>query len=83
MGPVSYTHLDVYKRQETFGTFEALKKADFESLVAIRDVGDVVAQCILDFFASPQVEATLEKLSARGVKPQPCLLYTSDKSIFF
>ena len=56
---------------ETFGTFEALKKADFESLVAIRDVGDVVAQCILDFFASPQVEATLEKLSARGVKPQP------------
>ena len=39
--------------------------------MAIRDVGDVVAQCILDFFASPQVEATLEKLSARGVKPQP------------
>ena len=36
----------------------------------MRDIGEIVAQCIVDFFASPEVEHTLEQLFALGVEPQ-------------
>lgn len=54
-----------------FGTFAALRQADQAALVAIDEVGEVMAQSVLDFFASPQVEQTLERLFAAGVDPQP------------
>lgn len=55
---------------DTFGTFDAVAAADLESLVAIRDVGEVVAQCIIDFFASPQVVTSLKKLKEYGAWPK-------------
>ena len=55
---------------EKYGTFEALKEAKFEDLVAIKDVGDVVAQCIVDFFHSEEIMATIDKLFEKGVKPK-------------
>lgn len=57
---------------ERYGTFEALMQAPAEELVEIRDVGEVVAQCIVDFFAGEHVQATLEKLFQAGVAPRPC-----------
>ncbi|MBQ9942480.1 MAG: NAD-dependent DNA ligase LigA [Christensenellaceae bacterium] len=56
---------------ETFGTLEAVQAATFEELTAIRDVGDTVAQCIVDFFASENVQAILKKLADKGVVPIP------------
>ena len=55
---------------ETFGSFEAVRAATMEELVAIRDVGEIVAQSILDFFASEQVNASLEKMLKLGVCPK-------------
>ncbi len=55
---------------EKYGTFEALKEAKFDDLVAIKDVGDVVAQCIVDFFHSEEIMVTIGKLFEKGVKPK-------------
>lgn len=53
-----------------FGTLEALRQAPFEDLVAIEDVGGIVAESILDFFADASISAQVDKLLAEGVEPQ-------------
>lgn len=55
---------------EHFGSFDAIAAATGEELVGIRDIGDIVAQSILDFFSSEQVKETLEKLKNCGVAPK-------------
>ncbi len=55
---------------ERYGTFENIKKATLEELVEMRDIGEVVAECIVDFFKREQVIATLERLEKNGVKPR-------------
>ncbi|MBR3843085.1 MAG: NAD-dependent DNA ligase LigA [Christensenellaceae bacterium] len=52
-----------------FGSFEAVRNAALEELTAIRDIGEVVAECIVDFFASEQVREVIEKLFGYGVTP--------------
>lgn len=52
-----------------FGSFEAIRNAALEELTAIRDIGDVVAECIVDFFASEQVREVIDKLFDYGVTP--------------
>jgi len=54
----------------TFGSFEALKHAGFDELSAIRDVGPIVAQGIVDFFSDEGVQNTLDRLSEMGVTPK-------------
>lgn len=54
-----------------FGTLENLRRATYEDLLAIADVGSVVAQSILDFFADPFIAAQVDKLLAEGVVPEP------------
>lgn len=53
-----------------FGTLEALRRASFEDLTAIEDVGGIVAQSILEFFADPFIAAQVDKLLQEGVEPQ-------------
>ncbi len=55
---------------QTFGSLENLRAATFEQLVAIRDIGDIVAQGIVDFFASDNVKALFERLFNLGVQPK-------------
>lgn len=55
---------------ERYGTFEALRNATMEELVEIRDIGETVAKCIVDFFGSEQVMRTVERLFANGVTPK-------------
>ncbi len=64
---------------KTFGTFRGLMAADREALLCIRDVGEVVARSLLDFFASEQVEKTLRRLWDAGVAPQP---YAEARGVF-
>ena len=53
-----------------FGTLQALRQASFEELVSIEDVGEIVAQSILDFFADDFIAAQVDKLLAEGVEPE-------------
>lgn len=55
---------------EAFGTFEALQDANMEQLIAINEVGEVMAQSVVDFFASEQVKQTLLRLFSAGVHPK-------------
>ena len=50
-----------------FGDIEALKKASFDELAAVNDIGPVTAENIVSFFASPANERLLEKLAECGV----------------
>ena len=54
----------------TFGTLQMLREATLEQLVAIPDVGDIVAQSVTEFFSFPENNAMIERLLAAGVKPQ-------------
>lgn len=52
---------------ESFGTLQNLAQASDETLQAVEDVGPIVAQCILDFFASPTNQLILKDLATLGV----------------
>ena len=54
---------------KTFRTLTAVRAATFEELIAIEDVGDVVAEDIVTFFADPSIAAQIDLLLAHGVKP--------------
>ena len=64
---------------EAFGSFEALQNASMEQLVAIDEVGEVMAQSVIDFFTSEQVKQTLLRLFASGVQPK---IYQKREGIF-
>ena len=55
---------------ERYGSFEAFSHATQEELIEMRDVGEVVAKCIIDFFNSDAVEKTLHELKYAGVSPR-------------
>lgn len=51
-----------------FGSIDALMKATREELIAIEDVGETLADCILDYFASPDNLATIAALKNAGLQ---------------
>lgn len=53
-----------------FGSLEALMDAKQEELVALDDVGDIVAQSITEFFALDENKGFVERLLNAGVRPQ-------------
>ncbi len=55
---------------ERYGSFTAFTQATMEELVEIKDVGEVVAECIIDFFKSEEVQKILDKLFKAGVLPK-------------
>ena len=55
---------------KTFKTLENLKNATFEQLVAVSDIGDTVAECILDFLKEEKVIKTIDELLTLGVSPK-------------
>lgn len=54
---------------KSFHTLEAIRSASFEQLVAIRDIGAIVAQSILDFFSDGRIMEQLDSLLSHGVTP--------------
>ena len=54
-----------------FGTIDAIRNASAEELTAVQDVGDIVAQSIIDFFADSSISAQVDRLLAHGVSPRP------------
>ena len=56
---------------EAFPSLPSLISADFEALTALRDVGPIVAQGILDHFAEPAHRSLVDRLLAAGLEPEP------------
>lgn len=52
-----------------FKSIDGLKKATFEELVSVQDVGDIVAKCVLEFFNEKEVLNTIDELLSLGVNP--------------
>lgn len=52
-----------------FKSIEGLKSATFDELVSVKDVGDIVAKCVLEFFNEEKVLATIDELLKLGVNP--------------
>ncbi|GAA0126196.1 NAD-dependent DNA ligase LigA [Clostridium sp. CTA-19] len=52
-----------------YKNIDNLVNATFESLVAIPEIGDIVAKSIIDFFNSNEVKKNVEELLNLGVKP--------------
>ncbi len=53
-----------------FSTYENIKNATIEDLIAIKDIGEVVAKDIVDFFSSDARLQVLEELFLAGVSPK-------------
>ncbi|MBQ8556478.1 MAG: NAD-dependent DNA ligase LigA [Clostridia bacterium] len=53
-----------------FGTLQRVQAASLEELTAIPDIGDIVAQSVVEFFSFPENNGMIERLLAAGVKPQ-------------
>ncbi|MEA4913198.1 MAG: NAD-dependent DNA ligase LigA [Christensenella sp.] len=63
----SKTAKDLAKR---FGSLSAVRAATREELLAIPDVGGIVAESILSFFGDANIASQIDQLLARGVSPQ-------------
>ncbi|MGG7142029.1 NAD-dependent DNA ligase LigA [Clostridium nigeriense] len=53
-----------------FKSLEGLRSATFEDLVSVQDVGDIVAQCVLEFFKEEKALKTINELLELGVNPR-------------
>ena len=53
-----------------FGTLEKVQHATIEELTALPDVGDIVAQSVIEFFSYEENRVMIGRLLAAGVKPQ-------------
>lgn len=51
----------------TFGSLDRLMAATREELLAVEDIGDITADCILEWFAQEQSQDIIERLRAAGV----------------
>jgi DNA ligase (NAD+) len=54
----------------TFGTLDKLRNATFDELIAIEDVGEIVAESVLSFFHDPRISQQIDDLIAYGVSPE-------------
>lgn len=52
-----------------FKSLDGLKNAKFDELVSVPEVGDIVANGIIDFFKEEKVITTIDELLELGVKP--------------
>jgi len=53
-----------------FASLEDLARCDREQLLAIHEIGDKVAESVIDFLNSPEKILVMEKLRAAGVQPE-------------
>jgi len=53
---------------DKFGTFENLRNADFDSLIEIDDIGEVIANNIIDFFNDKNIKESIDILLSKGIK---------------
>ncbi|WP_125152876.1 NAD-dependent DNA ligase LigA [Clostridium rectalis] len=54
---------------ENFKTLENIKSANYENLINIRDIGDIVARSVIDFFKQEKIVNSIEELLDLGITP--------------
>jgi DNA ligase (NAD+) len=67
---------------KTFKKLHNLQMASLEELTAIQDVGDIVAQSVLEFFREEKIINSINELLNLGVKPSFEELTVSDNPFF-
>jgi DNA ligase (NAD+) len=55
----------------TFHTLDGVRAATQAELIAIPDIGETVAKCILDFWANPRIAGMIDRMITSGVAPEP------------
>lgn len=53
-----------------YGSLERIMSAAKEELIALPDIGDIVAEGIVSFFEDPMMKRSIERMLAAGVKPR-------------
>ena len=66
---------------QVFGTLERFRGASRDELIAIRDVGEIVADSILGFLSDASLSAQIDRLLALGVKPREAVKDLSPKPL--
>lgn len=54
---------------KNFKSVQNLKEASLEELIQIADIGNIVAESIIEFFSEDKINETIEELFAQGVSP--------------
>ena len=67
---------------DRFGSLEGVMEADFQELVQIPDIGDIVARSIVEFFHDDKIRKGVGKLLGEGVKPYHQKVSLSEETIF-
>ncbi len=62
---VGGTAAELLARQ--FGTMDALARASAEDILAVRGIGEIIAEAVVQYFADPSVKRLIEKLRRAGV----------------
>lgn len=52
----------------TFGSLSAIKDATIDELMSIKDVGDIIAENVVEFFKNEEVLALLDRLVSLGIE---------------
>jgi DNA ligase (NAD+) len=52
-----------------FGNLQDLLAANIEELITLPDVGGIVAESIVSFFADPRMRLSIERMLASGIEP--------------
>lgn len=52
-----------------FQSLERLENSTYEELITVGEIGEIIAENILEFFHDERIKASLEKLLSEGVRP--------------
>ena len=55
---------------KNFKSLDGIRNGKFEDLVAIQDIGDIVARSIVEFFKDERIQKSIDDLLALGVSPK-------------
>lgn len=53
---------------QRFESFQNLRRASLEDLVQVEDIGEVVAENILDYFQDKNISSAIDRLLSKGIK---------------
>lgn len=64
---------------EHFGSLDKLMEASVEELITLQDVGAIVADSIVSFFADPRMQESIRLMLSRGVTPSVAVVNDETK----
>lgn len=65
-----------------FKNFNNIKNAEFQELILIQDIGDIVAESIIEFFEQEKIIESIDELFSLGVNPSFEVVEDANDNIF-